>query len=445
MGFLSFLKDTNSNEHLEERSIAGGASFQSFYSLSSITEEQVMKIPTVQAILEIISGTIAQLPVYLYKENEDGSVDRIFSDNRVSLLNDEPNPNQTAYNYKKSMVNDYLLYGSSYSYKEMDGNDLIALYGLSCKNLSMTIYRKHGFKVDDVEITSNENGIVDTFKLYELMAILKDSDDGITSKGALYYGQDIFNVVNEEVHYTKSIYKNGVLPIGILQAKGRLTESAIQRLRQSWSNIYSGSKNAGKTIILEEGLEYKSIALNPRDLLLNENKKDNISDICRLFNIPESLVNPNANKYGSLEQNNIFFLQYTLSPIISAIENAFNKSLLLEEEKQDGYFFAFDTSEVLRTTEKEKYESIKVGLDTGVITLNEARSKLNLKGIKDDIMKWSLGSVLFYPETGEMKIPNMGIGIEDKTNVDNKENIKGGEVNEENDNSASDNTSTPDK
>ena len=32
--------------------------------------------------------------------------------------------------------------------------------------------------------------------------------------------------------------------------------------------------------------------------------------------------------------------------------------------------------------------------------------------IKDDIMKWSLGNVLYYPATGEMKVPNMGIGID---------------------------------
>ena len=133
--------------------------------------------------------------------------------------------------------------------------------------------------------------------------------------------------------------------------------------------------------------------------------------------MPESLINSSANKYGSLEQNNIHYLQYTLSPVLCSIENALNKTVLLEEEKEQGLFWLFDTSEVLKTTEKEKYESIKVGLDSGVISLNEARYKLNYKAINDNIMKWSLGSVLYYPETGEMKIPNMGIGI----GVDDKE------------------------
>ena len=228
-----------------------------------------------------------------------------------------------------------------------------------------------------------------------------------------------------------------------------MTADVIARLRDSWSKLYSGSENAGKTVILEEGLEYKPVSLNPRDLLLNENKKDNLSDICRLFNIPESLVNPNANKYGSLEQNNIFFLQYCLSPIISTIENGLNKSLFLEEEKDQGLFWAFDTSEVLRMTEKERYDALKVGLDAGVITMNEARYKLNLKGIRDDVMKWSLGDILYYPATGEMKIPNMGLiddaskeAYAEKNNKNNKEKeVKEDEqtdTSNENDNSTSD-------
>lgn len=446
MGWFDFLKDENSNEHLEERAWGSGTSIASYFNSNSVVEDDVIKIPTVQAILELIGGTIAQLPVYLYRENEDGSIEKINGDRREYLLNNEPNSLQTSYNFKKGLVKDYLLYGASYSLIEgaLDSK-VTAIYNLPSKSVQVKLYRKKSsYKVENADILFTENGGEDKFKPYELLIILKDSTDGLTSKGALHYGQNIFKVINEEVNYTENIYKNGVLPLGVLQSKGRLTKDAIDRLRDSWSRLYGGSTNAGKTVILEEGLEYKPVSLNPRDLLLNENKKDNISDICRLFNIPESLVNPNANKYGSLEQNNISFLQYTLSPILASIENGLNKALLLEEEKMDRYFFAFDTSEVLRTTEKEKYEAIKVGLDAGVITLNEARYKLNYKGIKDDVMKWSLGSVLYYPETGEMKIPNMGIGIEGYPGND-KINKQGGKLDEQNGEGANDSGSTSNK
>ena len=64
--------------------------------------------------------------------------------------------------------------------------------------------------------------------------------------------------------------------------------------------------------MLEEGLDYTPVSLKPGDLLLTENRKDTVGDICKLFNIPESLVDVTKIKYGSLEQNNIHFLQYIL-------------------------------------------------------------------------------------------------------------------------------------
>ena len=449
MGWFDFLKEDNKpTADYEER--AYSTSITSFYGMTSAGKEEVLKIPVVQSILEIIGGTIAQLPVYLYKDNGDGSIEKV-EDYRESLLNEEPNPMQNAYNFKKGMGYDILLHGGSYSCIDRVRNEVIGLYNLNADNLTVKLYKKKSYKIDDADIIVNGDCGREIFKPHELLICLKDSKDGITSKGALYYGKDIFNVVAEELNYSKSIYKNGTLPLGVLQSKGRMTADVIARLRDSWSKLYSGSENAGKTVILEEGLEYKPVSLNPRDLLLNENKKDNLSDICRLFNIPESLVNPNANKYGSLEQNNIFFLQYCLSPIISTIENGLNKSLLLEEEKKQGLFWAFDTSEVLRMTEKERYDALKVGLDAGVITMNEARYKLNLKGIKDDVMKWSLGDILYYPENGKMIIPNMGLGADGQSlgvqsNDDQKQNKeKEVEDNEQTNNSGKDDSSTSNK
>lgn len=417
IGLFDFLRNENTiNEipQIEERAF-GTCSIDSLFNSQDIMlEDDVMRIPTVQAIIELISGTIAPLPLYLYKENEDGSIEKISGDYRERLLNDEPSEFQNAYNFKKNMVKDYLLYGANYSHIEREGNEIVSLYAFPSKYITVKKYKKRGYKIVDADIIYNESEEEPDvkFKPHEILFVLRDSVDGITSKGALHYGQNLFNLMASETSYKQSLYTNGALPLGILKTSGRLTQTVAEKLRLAWQNLYGGSNNAFKTVVLEEGLSYEPIALNPRDLMIEETNETNISDICRLFNIPESLVNPSANKYGSLEQNNIHFLQYTLTPILTAIEMGLNKNILLESEKEEGYFWQFDTSEVLKTTEKEKYEAINTALSSGVISLNEARYKLNYKSINDNIMKWSLGSVLYYPETGEMKIPNLGIGIE---------------------------------
>lgn len=376
-----------------------------------LSEEEVLSIPTVQAIMEIIGGTIAQLPIYLYKEDKDGSVERIRNDRREFLLNNEPNEFTSSYIMKKNMVKDYLLYGEHRIYKKQIRNYIEALYPLESDSVTINKFYEDSFILKTYKINVNGEGGFAVLNPEEVISILKESKDGIEGIGALKHGKDLFALMYSEIEYQKGIYENGAMPAGIICVKGRLAQDTINRLRLSWQNLYKGGKNAAKTVILEEGMDYRPTTMNPRDLLLNEARKENISEVCRLFNIPESLVNSESNKYGSLEQNNISFLQYTLSPIMTAIEDALNKHLLLETEKEEGYFWNFDTAEVLKTTEKEKYEAIKTSLDSGVITINEARSRLNMRPVKDDVMKWSLGAVLYNPDDGTMMIPNMGIGI----------------------------------
>ena len=54
----------------------------------NITREMALNIPTLEGCIELISNTIATLPIKLFKE-ENGQVKEVFNDNRVNLLNDD--------------------------------------------------------------------------------------------------------------------------------------------------------------------------------------------------------------------------------------------------------------------------------------------------------------------------------------------------------------------
>ena len=44
---------------------------------SIITKKKALEIPTVQSCINLIAGTISSLPIKLYRENEDGSVEEL--------------------------------------------------------------------------------------------------------------------------------------------------------------------------------------------------------------------------------------------------------------------------------------------------------------------------------------------------------------------------------
>ncbi|CAK8580914.1 phage portal protein [Priestia megaterium] len=407
-----------------------------------VTEDAIMNIPTVTACIDIITGAMTQMPIYLYRESDNGAMKRI-ADYRTRLLNDQSAPNMNALNTRKQMIKDYLLEGEVYvrMYKQTNvipqGN--ITVYGdfeklvhIPAKNVTVTQYNdgedivKADFMLTTIEgnnIFFNKNR---TKKLNEadLLRILNNSLTPYQGVGVLKRGKTILEQALGEMDYTSNIYKNGAMPKGILKTSARMNPKAMDKLRESWQLLFGGVKNAHKTVVLEEGMEYQALSLNPDQIQMIETKKGTISEICKLFGVPESMVTTSANKYGSIEQNQINFLKQTLGTIITDFESAYNQYLLTEEEKANGYQFRFDTSELLRATEKEKTEAVALGLEKGLLTINEARFKLDLPPLDEDLFMWGLQTVLYNPKTGEMKVPNMGL-----TGAQNQQ--KGNDVNNE--------------
>ena len=91
---------------LESETYYGGLITSFFGSSTSLTEEEAQRIPSVTAALELITSTIAQLPIYLYQENSD-QVTRVIDDRREFLLNEEPNEMMNGSTLKKRIVKDY--------------------------------------------------------------------------------------------------------------------------------------------------------------------------------------------------------------------------------------------------------------------------------------------------------------------------------------------------
>lgn len=362
---------------------------ESFYAgkpAATITEQNALKIPAVKSAVSLISDSIAQLPIYLYQEELDGSISKVADDSRINLLNAEANQYCTGQMLKKSIVKDYLLYGHAYLLNRYD-----KLFYLQADKMEEVPYTEDYITVAAKKFKYNGQRSVE---LDESEVIVIDS----CTNGLLIDSGELFNTALGQLEYQNNLIENNAVPTGVLQVSSRLTENAINRLRESWNSLYKGNKNAGKTVILEEGMEFKPLAMEPDKLGLNESQKRIISEICRVFNLPESMINSAANKYGSLEQNSIQFLQNCIGPILISIESSLGKHLLTQPEKDLGFYFRFDTSELIRTTEKEKIEAISTALDKGLISFNQAMNKLDLPPVEKDYHKLNIGDVLLYAD-----------------------------------------------
>ena len=386
--------------------------FSSGVSNDRYTADQLLSIPVAKICTDLICNSIKTLPIELYERVDDNTVRKITDDYRLNLLNNAPNCISTGTDFKAKLIQDLLLHGNAYVQIEKDGNQIIALWNIDAYDVSIKklIDENRPYIVKDIKIQIN--GYRDLLNTDEMMiSTVSSTDNGLTGEGVIARGARTIELALNEIELAKNLMNNGASPMSVVSVQKNLSPDAQQRLRDSWQKMYQGSQNAGKLIILEEGMEYEKLSYSPQELGLNASRSKTQSEICNLFGVPEAMVDSTANTYGNVESSSIRFLQYSIMPYINILESSLNRSLLLEKEKNK-YFFKVNTDGVLQTTQAERYEALNVGISSGILSLNEARIKENLPPIDDDFHRLSLGAVMYDPEKRVYFIPNMSTVID---------------------------------
>ena len=105
---------------------------------TKVTVKNVLNIPAVSSSVGFIAGTIASLPIRLYRTECGNSVE-VTGDYRLRLLNEETGDLLDAFQWKCTLVRDYLLTGNGYTYVNWAGNRIDGLYYVDPMQVSVEI------------------------------------------------------------------------------------------------------------------------------------------------------------------------------------------------------------------------------------------------------------------------------------------------------------------
>ena len=411
MGLFTKTKQVDENTYeidLTNDTVASSDSVK----FSNINEGAAKKIVALQSGIDLIGNSISTLPVYLYKRDKDGERVKV-EDKRNYLLNASPTDTTVAMNLKYNIVKNLILKGNSYIYIKRDrlGSILSLEYiNNSTMSIDKVIYTDGTFGYQYKFTNAKGDNIV--AKNHEVINIIKDNVDAGSpfGKGVLESGQELINIAKAESKFTYSSLE-GVNIKGYLASANKVSEIAKKHLKESWRKFYTGSdKNA--TPLLEEGLEFRQLNLKPVDVELLQNKEFTIKQIALLLNIPFSYLVDSASSYNNSQEESLRFLKQTLNPYIRLIEENLNKYLLTEIEKKEEYFFEFNTTELLKASVKEQIEYLDKAVKGGLMTISEARRKLNLPYVD--------GTDILLIPVNMAYIQEGNINVISTSNIDNK-------------------------
>ena len=145
-----------------------------------------------------------------------------------------------------------------------------------------------------------------------------------------YYGASPFEAAKASLEifaaaarWNRSLLENGARPSGALvysAATGNLTSDQFERLKGELETSFQGANNAGRPMVLEGGLDWKTIALSPKDMDFIEAKNAAARDIALAFGVPPMLLGiPGDNTYANFAEANKVLWRQTVLPLVRRV------------------------------------------------------------------------------------------------------------------------------
>ncbi|MDD5945161.1 MAG: phage portal protein [Clostridia bacterium] len=388
MGMFDFLKTETREAVIDEKAL--DLTLRNGFESEPITKTQALNIPAVAASVEFISGTLASIPIKLYrKDPKDGNKEEIVDDYRLRLLNEDTGDLLDAVQMKKSVVSDYLLDGSGYIFVNWQGNEIKSLHYVEHSQVAYIKNEDPIFKKADFLVTGRR------FEDYEMLRICRDTVDGVTGTGIVDKHSTLLKSMYNSLKYESKALATGTKK-GFLKSASKLQEAQVKELKEAYRQLFKD--DASDTMILNGGISFEGVSSTAAELQQNENKVTNTSDVYSIFGINDDLFTVSSSSKDAY----INSIKTAVFPVISAMEAAFNKFLLTNDEKENGLFFAFDTKSIMKGDILNRYKAYETAAKEGFMTIDEIRREENYPPIGLDKIKLSLGTVFYSPETGEI-------------------------------------------
>jgi HK97 family phage portal protein len=135
--------------------------------------------------------------------------------------------------------------------------------------------------------------------------------------------QQSLDLHNSAAKWNKALLDNSARPSGALvysAGTGQLTKDQFERLKEELAGAFQGAANAGRPMVLEGGLDWKSIGISPRDMDFIEAKHAAAREIALAFGVPPMLLGiPGDNTYANLAEANRSLWRQTIVPLVRRV------------------------------------------------------------------------------------------------------------------------------
>jgi HK97 family phage portal protein len=329
-------------------------------------------LSAVFACVQVISETVATLPLLVYRRTGDG-VRTASADHPVARLFREPNTLQTPPEFLEMVTAHCLLRGNAYAEIVFNNGgspaELIPMHPDYVSVLRIPGTRRIVYDYSDPITGGTRRLLAD-----EVLHLKDRSDDGIVGKSRLQRARETFGTAIAVERHAGNVFRNGATLSGVLSHPENIGTEASERLRTSFEQIHKGSERAGKIAVLEEGLKWQAISVDPESAELLGSRRFGVENIARIFRVPLPVLGElTGGNYSNAVEMNRWFCIHCIRAWATRWERSIERALLSEQGRRS-IEVEFDMDELTRGDLLTRWQAYRIMREVGGATSNEIRA-----------------------------------------------------------------------
>jgi HK97 family phage portal protein len=352
------------------------------------SEPAALRVTAVHGCVQLIAGAISSMPMHVYSRAGDGDLKRDINAPLWWVLNEEFSPRWLASAGWSYLVASKLLHGDGFAEiirtRNGDIKGLTPLHPRRVEVIASPDGMRLVYKVQpDTSITqpSAEAMRVRIVDQDDMLHIPGFGFDGLRGMSALRNALSVSGrLAISAQDFSSSFLKNLGRPDYALATDKNLTDDQFARLQDTIAQ-HTGPMNSGKPMILEGGLDVKTLTMPLEEMQLLETRKFQVEEICRVFGVPPFMIGhtEKTSSWGSgVDSMGAGFVRFALRDHLNAFQNEINRKFFRTASR----VAEFDTTELERGDIGTLMNTVRTGLgragEPPIISVEEGRAILRL-------------------------------------------------------------------
>jgi len=343
----------------------------------TVNTDTALRFTAVFAAIKLLAENIAGLPKSVMVRTKDGGYQPAVKHPAHALLYVRPNAYMDVFTFWFTIIAWIEGKGNAFAVIRYDKGKPAALHPVYPDWVKVVFV--NGEKMYVVKATNPDFSFLDgTYLENEMLHFMLFTFDGIVGVDPISYNAAAIGEGIAAQKFTADYFRTGGAIKGTIETEQALGDDDFDRFQAHWNKTATN----GSTPILEYGFKYKAINLSPEASQLIQSKVFSIDDIARIFCIPPHMLAELSHAtFSNIEQQNIFFGEYSLRPICKRIEKQLELKLFTDKERGD-YHVKFDLNGLMRGDAQARAVFYEKGINAGWMTPNEAREFEGMKRLE---------------------------------------------------------------